>query len=172
MLSNKVISDLVKKQIKLDDYISKSKNIDQNTEDIFKKKVVAYFVELGEFINEERSFKFWSNKPSSEKEVMLEEYIDGLHFLLSLSISCEFEFDNFTFKENNKDITDAYLDNINKLSSFISTDYRSSKQHKAFLELFNCFLNIGNCLKWTEMDIIEIYNKKNDINFKRQDNNY
>ncbi len=51
-----------------------------------KKKMLALLVEIGELANETRCFKYWSNKPASEREVILEEYVDGLHFILSIGI--------------------------------------------------------------------------------------
>ena len=39
-----------------------------------------------ELANETRSFKFWSTKGPSANEIILEEYVDSIHFLLSLLI--------------------------------------------------------------------------------------
>jgi dimeric dUTPase (all-alpha-NTP-PPase superfamily) len=50
------------------------------------EKVLALLVELGELANETRCFKFWSHKPASEKAVVLEEFSDGIHFLLSIGL--------------------------------------------------------------------------------------
>ena len=62
------------------------------------EKVLALLVELGELANETRCFKFWSFKPASEKKVILEEFVDGIHFLLSLGLEMgvkEFGICNF-----------------------------------------------------------------------------
>ena len=52
--------------------------------------MLALLVEIGELANETRSFKFWSVKPASEKKIILEEFVDGIHFILSLGIECGF----------------------------------------------------------------------------------
>lgn len=39
-------------------------------------------MEFGELANETRCFKYWSIKPMSDKEVILEEYIDCLFMIL------------------------------------------------------------------------------------------
>ncbi|MGG4002815.1 dUTP diphosphatase, partial [Geobacillus stearothermophilus] len=57
-------------------------------EDLFARKQLAFLVELGELANETRCFKFWSIKPPAPAERVLEEYVDGLHFLLSLGLEC------------------------------------------------------------------------------------
>ena len=61
------------------------KNMTYNRK-IVKRKMLALLVEIGELANETRCFKYWSNKPASEREVILEEYVDGLHFILSIGI--------------------------------------------------------------------------------------
>ena len=50
------------------------------------RRIIALLVEIGEFANSTRCFKYWSNKPSETKERVLDEYADGLHFFLSVGI--------------------------------------------------------------------------------------
>lgn len=50
-------------------------------------RLLAFVVEIGECANEVRSFKHWSKKGPSKRSVILEEYVDALHFLLSLTYS-------------------------------------------------------------------------------------
>ncbi len=72
----------------LDSHIEEKHQL-QN-EDLFTRKTLALLVEIGELANETRCFKFWSVKPASEKQVVLEEFVDGIHFILSLGIECGF----------------------------------------------------------------------------------
>ena len=71
------------------------KNMTYNRK-IVKRKMLALLVEIGELANETRCFKYWSNKPASEREVILEEYVDGLHFILSIGIDLGID-KNFLF---------------------------------------------------------------------------
>jgi dimeric dUTPase (all-alpha-NTP-PPase superfamily) len=57
MLTNKNLVDLAKKQVLLDNFIEE-KLVDKNSQVLFKKRLVAFLVELGEYANEERAFKF------------------------------------------------------------------------------------------------------------------
>ncbi|AHI53141.1 dUTP diphosphatase [Spiroplasma culicicola] len=167
MLQTKHLIYLSQKQEQLDNYIRKAKNFTDTT-DIIQKKMVAFLVELGEFINEERSFKYWSNKASSEKSILLEEYIDGLHFIVSLGNNIEFEFDQFTFKAKEKgDIIQIYLDTYRDASIF-----NEDKVKQKYSDVLNSFLNMGYNLGFQEDELIAAYNKKNEKNFERQDNNY
>ncbi len=53
----------------------------QSTE-IIEKNIVALLVEIDEFVNETRCFKYWTSKLSSLKEVILEEHADCLTLVL------------------------------------------------------------------------------------------
>src|SRR5690625_4057324 len=83
--------ELFTMQRQLDQYIEENNEIptDQN---LFEDKYLALLVEIGELANETRSFKFCSTKPPSADEVILEEYVDGIHFILSLGIEKGLEY--------------------------------------------------------------------------------
>ena len=92
------LRDMYSKQAELDLEIAKNHNI--NYENTRNKRVLALLVELGEFANTTRTFKFWSNKGPEGKEVMLDEFADGLHFLLSLGIDKGFEVDSIEVEDD------------------------------------------------------------------------
>ena len=75
------IQQLFMMQKELDDFIEQTQNIQQ---DVFQEKGLALMVELAELANETRCFKFWSTKGPSAREVILEEYVDSIHFILRL----------------------------------------------------------------------------------------
>lgn len=52
------------------------------SDEIIEKNILELLVEFGELANETRCFKYWSIKPMSDKEVILEEYIDCLFMIL------------------------------------------------------------------------------------------
>ena len=83
--------------------------------DLFNDKILALYVEVAELANETRCFKYWSHKPSSPREVILEEYVDGFHFLLSLGLECGFADDIpdfFAIENGEKDVTGLFLEFI------------------------------------------------------------
>ena len=73
---------MFKMQAELDQYIGKSKKI--KMEDYKLERVLALQVEFNELLNEVPFlFKYWSNKKMN-RDRALEEFVDGLHFLLSI----------------------------------------------------------------------------------------
>ena len=95
MLNGKTLNNLKITQKKLDQLIFQTHH--QSYQKTFQKRKVAFLIEMAEFMNETRVFKFWSFKPPSCREVLLEEYVDGLHFLLSLANDLTINFEEFYY---------------------------------------------------------------------------
>lgn len=133
--------------------------------DLVDKKIIALKVELSEFANETRAFKFWSKKEPSPKEVTLEEYVDALHFFLSLGLSRGWnkfitEIDAPPFKG---------LRIVDHIYSLLQNQYLSSGHYE---EAFEHFFAVGQKLGFTENEIFNAYLEKNATNHDRQDNSY
>ncbi|AXK51313.1 dUTP diphosphatase [Spiroplasma alleghenense] len=168
MITKETLIDLANRQKKLDDYIYEKRQIKFN-EEISNKKLIAFFVELGEFINEERSFKFWSQKTASPRNILLEEYIDGMHFILSIGIEINFDFCGFSLNLPVK-LENLELDYLELIKNF--SNYAQKKSLKNYEKLITSFLLIGTWFSFTEKELLETYFKKNEINFNRQNDNY
>ena len=78
------LTSLYQKQAELDARIAENHNVSYET--TRERRILALLVEIGEFANATRCFKYWSNKPSESQDIVLDEYVDGLHFFLSLGI--------------------------------------------------------------------------------------
>jgi dimeric dUTPase (all-alpha-NTP-PPase superfamily) len=161
------LETLFQMQQALDNHIEEKHQLQQ--EDLFSRKSLALLVEIGELANETRCFKFWSVKPSSEKEVILEEFVDGIHFILSLGIECGF---HQTLKEVIEDapalnITDQFHVIFERVHIF-----HKSKSLKDYLLLFEAYLQLAALLGITNEEIVDAYFTKNKVNYQRQENNY
>jgi dimeric dUTPase (all-alpha-NTP-PPase superfamily) len=151
----------------LDQHIEESHGL--KNEDLFNRKVLALLVEIGELANETRCFKFWSVKPSSEKDVILEEFVDGVHFILSLGIECGFHERPLAIKDNPStlSVTEQFLAIYEKVSLF-----KESKSLNDFIILFEAYLQLASLLGMTYEEIEQAYFQKNEVNYQRQQNNY
>ncbi|CAM3450248.1 dUTP diphosphatase [Aeromicrobium ponti] len=137
--------------------------------DLFERKVLALLVELGELANETRCFKFWSLKPSSPQETVLEEFVDGIHFILSLGIECGFsQEEEFAITlDKAESVTGQFLSVYNGIGYF-----RTSRSLEHYKELFTAYLNLGEMLGFTPSEIEKAYIEKNEVNYKRQAEGY
>ncbi len=167
MLTKENLIYLKEKQIILDKYIIDTKKIVVDKK-IIKKKIIAFLVEVSEFINEYRAFKYWSNKPASERSIILEELIDCVHFIISLGIDINFDFLKFNNKIIKADDVDSWSINVYRKALIFEEKFNS----ESYSDLLDEFLSVMYILQITTDEIINIYNKKNEINFNRQDTGY
>ncbi len=155
-------------QRELDHHIETEHNLQGVS--LINKKILALVVELGELANETRCFKFWSNKSAAPKNVILEEYVDCLHFILSIGITSGFTNISPNFNvcvSDDIDITEILLDLNMTINNFMS-----DQSMETYILIFDKFFLLGAGLNFS-LDEIELsYLNKNEINHKRQDEGY
>jgi dimeric dUTPase (all-alpha-NTP-PPase superfamily) len=156
---------MLAEQAKLDAHIQQQHQVTYAS--TREKRLLALLVEVGEMINETKTFKFWSKKPSAEKPIILDEYADGLHFLLSLSIEVQSQQHHYQITTITKTLTQATLDVFlaisNLCQSFTTQALEKSFQH---------YLNLIPLLGFTSEEVVEAYFKKLGVNYTRQKNAY
>lgn len=157
--------------------------------DRLEKLILALLVEVGECANEWRGFKFWSkdqeprlrkwvyNAADGEqvyKNSLLEEYVDGLHFLLEIGL--ELNYTNM-LQATIEDIAvesqfnDVFND-ICYLRLAIQSDWEEDEKQEAFEYLWADFFGLGKMLGFTWKQIEQAYYDKNQVNHERQDSGY
>lgn len=95
-----MLSDLYELQDELDKFILEQKHAELTDKELLTDNLLALQVEVSELANATRIFKYWSNKGPEAKEVIMEEYVDVLHFFLSVG-------NQLGFKD--KEVEDAYF---------------------------------------------------------------
>lgn len=159
------LKDLFSLQEELDLQIASNHHITyQNTRN---KRIVALLVELGEFANTTRTFKFWSNKGQEDKNIVLDEFADGLHFLLSLGIDLSYIIDNINVEDDDKTLTDNLLETYSLISDFAKDQNKDN-----YLKMFTSYLRALYKIGYGFDEAKEAYYIKCKINHKRQENNY
>ncbi|WP_102274316.1 dUTP diphosphatase [Cytobacillus massiliigabonensis] len=151
----------------LDQHIESQHQLEN--EDLFDRKTLALLVELGELANETRCFKFWSLKQPSERKVILEEYVDGIHFILSLGLECGFETEK-DYKANihkAESVNDQFLLIYELISKF-----RAGKSLQEYKILFQAYLHLGELLGFHSEETEQAYLDKNEVNYQRQQEGY
>lgn len=166
------LNALFKKQRQLDDYIIDKKGLEG--QDLVPNRLLALQVELGELANEWRGFKHWSDDQDPRREKMLEEYVDCLHFILSIGNDIEVFTRTDWGMYLELSVTDQFLAMFEAVSE-LSYSYRSDNQTKVqsdYIIVVYDFLGLGHSLKFSWEQIEQAYNKKWEINKKRQDEGY
>lgn len=155
---------LYEMQQQLDHYIEEKHDLPKAQN--IKEKTLALLVEIGELANETRCFKFWSLKGASDRETILEEYVDGLHFLLSLGIDIDIRYETQTVEPFDQ-LTQGFLRIYSTIEAFQQSQNRTTYQ-----DMFTTFLSVGKTLGFTEEDVMAAYYSKNEVNFQRQEEGY
>ncbi|ATA61175.1 DUTPase [Geobacillus stearothermophilus] len=152
-----------------------------------EEKILALQTELGEIANEWRQFKFWSNDRKSRTEQLLEEYVDGLHFVLSIGLEESKRYGQSVpimigLPEKLTPIHyETTIQQFNYLFFEIGRLYDSVTLHEvavdteveeAYENIIRMFIGLGEKLGFTEGEIVEAYMNKNRINHERQTNGY
>ncbi|WP_017726637.1 dUTP diphosphatase [Halalkalibacterium ligniniphilum] len=135
---------------------------------LFDEKLLALQVELGELANETRCFKYWSKKGPSPDAVILEEYVDGLHFILTLGLTLNMT--DVIVKSNaheNRTLTEQFL-----LVNQRMVELQQERTFASYEKLFGDFLALGEKLNFSKEQIEQAYLEKNKVNHKRQDEGY
>ena len=160
-----MINQLYEIQYELNDRILKKHNLVE--EELLNDRFLAFFVELGELANETRCFKYWSLKGPSEKEVIMEEFSDGIHFLLTIGLTLDRPHLEFYQQESDQSLTELFLSIYNDANIV-----RSLGSKFVYVRMFNTFMLIAKALDFNEEDVYNSYMRKNKINHQRQDDGY
>ena len=160
-----VLKEMYQKQLELDNEIASNHHI--SYEETKDKRLLALLVELGEFANATRTFKFWSFKPSESKERVLDEFADGLHFLLSLGLAYKFELDSIEVEKDESDLTSAILNSYHYINEFYV-----DRSFPKYAKMFESYLKILAMLGYEWQDAYDAYFLKLEENHHRQETNY
>jgi len=159
------LSELFVLQKELDDEIANQHHVSYETTQ--NERSLALLVELGELANETRCFKYWSFKPASAKEIVLDEFADGLHFFISLGLAANIKGRIFVFDTFNDDLSKGFLKTYELASNFFN-----NRTEENYTKAFTLFLSLYKKLGFEIEDILLGYKKKLEVNHKRQENKY
>lgn len=181
------LEKLYEMQKELDARIIKEKGLEG--QDLLPNTVLALQVELGELANEWRGFKHWSNdQQPREMEIiinpygdcgdeqvrypLLEEYVDCLHFFLSIARQINMRADELRVSAPLKGTTVAtFTELFYHIGAIGLRDHWTKRQ--AFNISFSLFLELGyQALGFTWEQIETAYLEKNAVNHERQANGY
>lgn len=158
----------------------------QEGEDRIAKKILALQVELGELANEWRGFKFWSNNqqprikalrnpammPEDQEwyNPLLEEYVDGLHFILSIGLDIEVSDEDIEIALGIEEdqTSQSTFDQFVLVMCWANLMHDDNYYH----ELLASFIVLGEMLGFTWEQIEQAYIQKNEVNHKRQQEGY
>lgn len=156
-------NDIYIKNKKLDDiFFEKFKNDDK----MFEKNCIELIVEIAEFANESRCFKYWSNKPM-KKEETLEELADCIMICLYFYNYLNIDKVKIKTYDFSSDIL-VCLNDIFKLSTLLIDNI----DEEIVIKIFSYLIYIGSLVNLEEKEIYEACLKKIEKQEKRLEEGY
>ncbi|MCM3720529.1 MULTISPECIES: dUTP diphosphatase [Solibacillus] len=155
---------LFEKQRQLDRFIEENQQVQK---DVFAEKGLALLVELSELANETRCFKYWSTKEPSKRAVLLEEFVDSVHFMLSLGNMRGFLLVEWPYLKEKQELTETFLNTTQTILTFLQ--HQTEENYRAMWEQYSL---IAYNLNFTIDDVFQAYKLKNEKNYERQRNGY
>lgn len=136
--------------------------------EVIQERQLALKVELGELANElPQVFKYWSNKKNNYDKAIV-EYVDCLHFILSLENFYKFTYEGFgDIKE-----VDAVTQFNSLFHAVGSLQYDELNKHSRLISIRALFIGLGEMLNFSSDEISAAYDEKYQINIQRQLENY
>lgn len=165
-MNDVMFNELLWKQDFLDKIITANHGLQR--ESLLTDKIIALEVELSEFANEIRFFKFWSNK-GMNREKALTEYVDGLHFFLSIANDLDIDFNmSDDINDNDYSVRICYARCKKRVIDLMTANDVKRVWHMAF----SWFWSMGKKVGFSEKEIYKEYEHKYRINIARQENGY
>ena len=148
---------------RLDDIFESKYQSDQN---YYQKNCLEFLVELGEFVNESKVFKYWSIKtPIYDK--LLEEFADTITMTLLFYRLLDLKLEEA--------IKPLESDNIYEIINFLflkGTELMYNLNEELVKTLFSNLLYLAKLLKLAEEDILEAIENKQNIIRERLNSEY
>ncbi|MGE7613494.1 dUTP diphosphatase [Paenibacillus sp. NPDC101420] len=187
-MSTLTLDQMYEMQKVLDARIIKEKGLEGV--DLLPNTILALQVEIGELANEWRGFKHWSKdqEPRYEKKSiafadpggpfedvtypLIEEYVDCLHFFLSISRQLEVKnIPDYQPTISHRLLTNQFIDLNNLVGNILDSENYLNPDERWGVAFFN-FIELGHALGFTFEQIAKAYVAKNQVNHERQSSGY
>jgi len=135
---------------------------------LYEKNCLELIVEICEFANESKCFKYWTIK-KPDRSLLLEEYADCLSMLLCIFNHYEVDEIKIIDRELNDDVVIIFNDVIRMCTMLMNEDIVTDE---LLYEIFTYLLHIGKLLNLDDKDIIDACYMKLEKNIERLNSNY
>ncbi|MDJ1645825.1 dUTP diphosphatase [Mycoplasma phocimorsus] len=163
------LKKIFEKQLILDEAIfNRSKKIHNihSFDEIKRLTIIALIIELGEFMNEIETFKYWKKTRKDNKSKILDELADVLHFATSWAIRKNID-SNIKPVIYSEDPNEQFIEIMKWVNKWFDEDTKENIKYT--IELI---FGLASMVGFNDEEIEDSYMKKNQINFKRIIENY
>ena len=138
-----------------------------DTEEIANKNILELLVELGEFANETKVFKYWSIKKPKDIDTVLEEAADCMLMIMYFCHRIDMDISKIKLNYFEEDPTSIFIRLFDECSE-LKGDMTESK----LATILNDMISIVKACGYSEEDFIRVCFMKMHINFQRFEIDY
>ena len=141
---------------------------------LLPERVLAFLGELSELVNDWKRAKFWSQH-REPKESLLEEYVDGLHFMLSIGNKLNVNYNEIDVPNTFDGVVEEPYSKVRTklLQMYVYAGNIALGMPSAYMPvLIERYLSLGVSLGFATEQMEAAYRKKNKINIERQAQGY
>ncbi len=161
---NKVWYEIYEENKRLDEvFINRYKDSDP---DFIKKNCIEFLVEMGEFVNETKCFKYWTVK-KPDKEKVLDEFADCITILLTF-----FNYLNLDLENMGEHYSSTSILEVINNTYLLGTELLENCTEELVKKIFSNLMYISELLDLREEEVIDATFKKLKIVEERLNSNY
>jgi len=138
-----------------------------NDDVLFKKNCIELLVELGEFINETKVFKYWSVKKPN-RELVLDELADVITMTLYFYNILDLEINEVSNHIKNEDVIEVLNYLYQQMSKLMTDEYCK----ELVVDIFNNVIYVAMLLDINDEEILNAIDKKHKIIEERLNSDY
>lgn len=151
------------------------------TDEIFEERILALTDEIMEYAKTTKCFKYWSLKGPDPDHIRLEEFVDGIHFYMSLANTMEITPEEMNGPRSipvirglplNESLVYHITRALKGVTDLICPNLMDYEAKEILLDSFAHFWAAGIKDGFTARDVESAYYLKNKKNHERQDTGY
>ena len=138
----------------------------QSDNKLYEKNEIELLVEIGEFINETKVFKYWSTKEKNKVKV-LDEYADVITMILTFYHECNMDLKDYLIEIEETDLLLLFQEIYKLALNFLEHD-----SEKDLENLFKYVIYIGTLLNLKEDEVLDAIKNKHEVIEERLNSDY
>jgi dimeric dUTPase (all-alpha-NTP-PPase superfamily) len=140
-----------------------SDNSNNNKNSLLPEKILGLQVKISELARLTQCYKFWVKDCTVKRGTILEEFVYGIHYILSIGLDKTYTDINLDFQTSQSDLTTQFINLYIDINDFVVCP--SIDNYKT---LFENYLSLGFALGLKADEIENAYLQKNLELFKQQ----
>ncbi|WP_461207010.1 dUTP diphosphatase [Clostridium sp. DL1XJH146] len=138
----------------IDDRLNKKWPLPKDS--LLPEKILRLQVKISELANSTICFNFWSDNPSSKQSEVLTDFVEAIHYILSIGLDKNYTNIDLEITSLTADLTTQFLNLYIDINDFIVCPTKDN-----YVTMFENFLSVGNSLGLNKDEIEQAYLENN-----------